>query len=177
MFPWLPGRASLKWRIVRETQDPNSPPTHSTAVLLLCVCYVWVCPIKFLARPSLTVCRLSVLVSFDLVTLFVSYLWTHLHIYAYCAHSPPALPPKKRQSASSPTRVAVVSPMSRGSCGLNLPPGALNQVRLLITAFELWPFDTTLILIFLNLKVKYVILNGVWICIFIVNCNHWKYFC
>ncbi|XP_029565936.1 rap guanine nucleotide exchange factor 1b isoform X3 [Salmo trutta] len=28
---------------------------------------------------------------------------------------PPALPPKKRQSASSPTRVAVVAPMSRGS--------------------------------------------------------------
>nr|XP_046188097.1 rap guanine nucleotide exchange factor 1-like isoform X3 [Oncorhynchus gorbuscha] len=28
---------------------------------------------------------------------------------------PPALPPKKRQSAPSPTRVAVVSPMSRGS--------------------------------------------------------------
>ncbi|XP_056122114.1 rap guanine nucleotide exchange factor 1b isoform X6 [Rhinichthys klamathensis goyatoka] len=42
-------------------------------------------------------------------------------------HSPPALPPKKRQSASSPTRVAVVAPMSRGSCGLNLPPGALRQ--------------------------------------------------
>ncbi|KAK7131598.1 hypothetical protein R3I94_016652 [Phoxinus phoxinus] len=42
-------------------------------------------------------------------------------------HSPPALPPKKRQSASSPTRVAVVAPMSRGSCGLNLPLGALRQ--------------------------------------------------
>eukprot|EP00063_Salmo_salar_P022295 XP_013997130.1 PREDICTED: rap guanine nucleotide exchange factor 1-like isoform X1 [Salmo salar] len=28
---------------------------------------------------------------------------------------PPALPPKKRQSASSPTRVAVVAPMNRGS--------------------------------------------------------------
>ncbi|XP_059398821.1 rap guanine nucleotide exchange factor 1-like isoform X3 [Carassius carassius] len=42
-------------------------------------------------------------------------------------HSPPALPPKKRQSAASPTRVAVVAPMSRVPCGLNLPPGALRQ--------------------------------------------------
>ncbi|KAI4890390.1 hypothetical protein NFI96_014550 [Prochilodus magdalenae] len=42
-------------------------------------------------------------------------------------HSPPALPPKKRQSASSPTRVAIVAPMSRTNCGLNLPPGALKQ--------------------------------------------------
>uniref|UniRef100_A0A3Q1IEW5 CRK SH3-binding GNRP n=1 Tax=Anabas testudineus TaxID=64144 RepID=A0A3Q1IEW5_ANATE len=31
------------------------------------------------------------------------------------ADPPPALPPKKRQSAPSPTRVAVVAPMSRGS--------------------------------------------------------------
>ncbi|XP_052393181.1 rap guanine nucleotide exchange factor 1b isoform X3 [Carassius gibelio] len=37
-------------------------------------------------------------------------------------HSPPALPPKKRQSAASPTRVAVVAPMSRVP-----PPGALRQ--------------------------------------------------
>ncbi|XP_058614311.1 rap guanine nucleotide exchange factor 1b isoform X4 [Onychostoma macrolepis] len=42
-------------------------------------------------------------------------------------HSPPALPPKKRQSAASPTRVAVVAPMSRIPCGLNLPSGALRQ--------------------------------------------------
>uniref|UniRef100_A0A672RVJ8 CRK SH3-binding GNRP n=1 Tax=Sinocyclocheilus grahami TaxID=75366 RepID=A0A672RVJ8_SINGR len=42
-------------------------------------------------------------------------------------HSAPALPPKKRQSAPSPTRVAVVAPMSRVPCGLNLPPGALRQ--------------------------------------------------
>ncbi|XP_017539444.1 rap guanine nucleotide exchange factor 1b isoform X7 [Pygocentrus nattereri] len=42
-------------------------------------------------------------------------------------HSPPALPPKKRQSAHSPTRVAIVAPMSRTNCGLNLPPGALKQ--------------------------------------------------
>lgn len=42
-------------------------------------------------------------------------------------HSPPALPPKKRQSAPSPTRVAVVAPMSRGPCSLSLPPGALRQ--------------------------------------------------
>uniref|UniRef100_A0A8C1XFI6 CRK SH3-binding GNRP n=1 Tax=Cyprinus carpio TaxID=7962 RepID=A0A8C1XFI6_CYPCA len=42
-------------------------------------------------------------------------------------HSPPALPPKKRQSAASPTRVAVVAPMSRVPCGPNLPPGALRQ--------------------------------------------------
>ncbi|KAL6470718.1 hypothetical protein MHYP_G00218370 [Metynnis hypsauchen] len=42
-------------------------------------------------------------------------------------HSPPALPPKKRQSAHSPTRVAIVAPMSRANCGLNLPPGALKQ--------------------------------------------------
>ncbi|XP_072517768.1 rap guanine nucleotide exchange factor 1b isoform X6 [Salminus brasiliensis] len=42
-------------------------------------------------------------------------------------HSPPALPPKKRQSASSPTRVAIVAPMSRTNCGLSLPPGALKQ--------------------------------------------------
>ncbi|XP_021324459.1 rap guanine nucleotide exchange factor 1b isoform X17 [Danio rerio] len=41
--------------------------------------------------------------------------------------TPPALPPKKRQSAPSPTRVAVVAPMSRGPCSLSLPPGALRQ--------------------------------------------------
>ncbi|XP_017539443.1 rap guanine nucleotide exchange factor 1b isoform X6 [Pygocentrus nattereri] len=41
--------------------------------------------------------------------------------------TPPALPPKKRQSAHSPTRVAIVAPMSRTNCGLNLPPGALKQ--------------------------------------------------
>uniref|UniRef100_A0A8C9ZAS7 CRK SH3-binding GNRP n=1 Tax=Sander lucioperca TaxID=283035 RepID=A0A8C9ZAS7_SANLU len=34
---------------------------------------------------------------------------------AKMADPPPALPPKKRQSAPSPTRVAVVAPMSRGS--------------------------------------------------------------
>uniref|UniRef100_A0AAY5ELN5 CRK SH3-binding GNRP n=1 Tax=Electrophorus electricus TaxID=8005 RepID=A0AAY5ELN5_ELEEL len=38
-------------------------------------------------------------------------------------HSPPALPPKKRQSAPSPTRVAVVAPMSRTNCGLHLLVG------------------------------------------------------
>ncbi|XP_057216194.1 rap guanine nucleotide exchange factor 1b isoform X6 [Triplophysa rosa] len=37
---------------------------------------------------------------------------------------PPALPPKKRQSVSSPTRVAVVAPMSRVSCALSPSPGA-----------------------------------------------------
>ncbi|TSK72036.1 Rap guanine nucleotide exchange factor 1 [Bagarius yarrelli] len=42
-------------------------------------------------------------------------------------HSPPALPPKKRQSTSSPTRIAVVAPMSRTSCGLNLQHGPLKQ--------------------------------------------------
>ncbi|XP_035377293.1 rap guanine nucleotide exchange factor 1b isoform X5 [Electrophorus electricus] len=42
-------------------------------------------------------------------------------------HSPPALPPKKRQSAPSPTRVAVVAPMSRTNCGLHLLPGSLKQ--------------------------------------------------
>ncbi|XP_041098843.1 rap guanine nucleotide exchange factor 1 isoform X16 [Polyodon spathula] len=36
-------------------------------------------------------------------------------------HSPPALPPKKRQSAPSPTRVAVVAPMSRTTSGSSLP--------------------------------------------------------
>lgn len=38
---------------------------------------------------------------------------------------PPALPPKKRQSAPSPTRVAVVAPMSRGS---SLPCSVHRQV-------------------------------------------------
>ncbi|XP_069039671.1 rap guanine nucleotide exchange factor 1b isoform X8 [Lepisosteus oculatus] len=38
-------------------------------------------------------------------------------------HSPPALPPKKRQSAPSPTRVAVVAPMSRTTSGSSLPVG------------------------------------------------------
>ncbi|XP_042634504.1 rap guanine nucleotide exchange factor 1-like isoform X3 [Cyprinus carpio] len=46
---------------------------------------------------------------------------------ATAMETPPALPPKKRQSATSPTRVAVVAPMSRVPCGLNLPPGALRQ--------------------------------------------------
>ncbi|XP_068104974.1 rap guanine nucleotide exchange factor 1 isoform X2 [Hyperolius riggenbachi] len=36
---------------------------------------------------------------------------------------PPALPPKKRQSAPSPTRVAVVAPMSRATSGSSLPLG------------------------------------------------------
>ncbi|KAG8509470.1 LOW QUALITY PROTEIN: Rap guanine nucleotide exchange factor 1, partial [Galemys pyrenaicus] len=36
---------------------------------------------------------------------------------------PPALPPKKRQSAPSPTRVAVVAPMSRATSGSSLPVG------------------------------------------------------
>ncbi|KAK3566166.1 hypothetical protein QTP86_028441 [Hemibagrus guttatus] len=38
-------------------------------------------------------------------------------------HCPPALPPKKRQSAPSPTRVAVVAPMSRATSGSSLPVG------------------------------------------------------
>ncbi|KAF4098934.1 hypothetical protein G5714_020964 [Onychostoma macrolepis] len=46
---------------------------------------------------------------------------------ATAMETPPALPPKKRQSAASPTRVAVVAPMSRIPCGLNLPSGALRQ--------------------------------------------------
>ncbi|XP_012576652.1 PREDICTED: rap guanine nucleotide exchange factor 1-like [Condylura cristata] len=43
-------------------------------------------------------------------------------------HSPPpALPPKKRQSAPSPTRVAVVAPMSRATSGSSLPVGINRQ--------------------------------------------------
>ncbi|XP_055742190.1 rap guanine nucleotide exchange factor 1-like isoform X4 [Salvelinus fontinalis] len=38
-------------------------------------------------------------------------------------HNPPALPPKKRQSAPSPTRVAVVAPMSHATSGAGLPMG------------------------------------------------------
>uniref|UniRef100_A0A8C1K1L5 CRK SH3-binding GNRP n=1 Tax=Cyprinus carpio TaxID=7962 RepID=A0A8C1K1L5_CYPCA len=51
-------------------------------------------------------------------------------------HSPPALPPKKRQSAASPTRVAVVAPMSRVPCGPNLPPGQEFDVDLLQRRFS-----------------------------------------
>ncbi|XP_055964824.1 rap guanine nucleotide exchange factor 1 isoform X6 [Sorex fumeus] len=40
---------------------------------------------------------------------------------------PPALPPKKRQSAPSPTRVAVVAPMSRATSGSSLPAGINRQ--------------------------------------------------
>ncbi|XP_075041375.1 rap guanine nucleotide exchange factor 1 isoform X6 [Mixophyes fleayi] len=40
---------------------------------------------------------------------------------------PPALPPKKRQSAPSPTRVAVVAPMSRAISGSSLPIGIHAQ--------------------------------------------------
>ncbi|KAM6169507.1 rap guanine nucleotide exchange factor 1 isoform 1-T1 [Rhynchocyon petersi] len=40
---------------------------------------------------------------------------------------PPALPPKKRQSAPSPTRVAVVAPMSRATSGSSLPVGISRQ--------------------------------------------------
>ncbi|XP_030620492.1 rap guanine nucleotide exchange factor 1 [Chanos chanos] len=36
-------------------------------------------------------------------------------------HCPPALPPKKRQSGHSPTRIAVVAPMSRTTSGSSLP--------------------------------------------------------
>ncbi|XP_076126860.1 rap guanine nucleotide exchange factor 1-like [Alosa pseudoharengus] len=42
-------------------------------------------------------------------------------------HCPPALPPKKRQSAPSPTRVAVVAPMSRDTSGSSLPIGITKQ--------------------------------------------------
>lgn len=45
----------------------------------------------------------------------------------FAEHSPPALPPKKRQSAPSPTRVAVVAPMSRTSCGVGVPPETVKQ--------------------------------------------------
>ncbi|XP_061117908.1 rap guanine nucleotide exchange factor 1b [Conger conger] len=40
---------------------------------------------------------------------------------------PPALPPKKRQSAPSPTRVAVVAPMSRATSGSSLPLSISKQ--------------------------------------------------
>ncbi|XP_065099833.1 rap guanine nucleotide exchange factor 1b isoform X7 [Paramisgurnus dabryanus] len=40
---------------------------------------------------------------------------------------PPALPPKRRQSAASPTRVAVVAPMSRIPRGNSLTPGSRRQ--------------------------------------------------
>uniref|UniRef100_A0A8C2IK67 Rap guanine nucleotide exchange factor (GEF) 1a n=1 Tax=Cyprinus carpio TaxID=7962 RepID=A0A8C2IK67_CYPCA len=40
---------------------------------------------------------------------------------------PPALPPKKRQSAPSPTRIAVVAPMSRTTSGSSLPIGICRQ--------------------------------------------------
>uniref|UniRef100_A0A4W5M4L2 CRK SH3-binding GNRP n=1 Tax=Hucho hucho TaxID=62062 RepID=A0A4W5M4L2_9TELE len=40
-------------------------------------------------------------------------------------HNPPALPPKKRQSAPSPTRVAVVAPMSHATSGSSLPVGTV----------------------------------------------------
>lgn len=42
-------------------------------------------------------------------------------------HCPPALPPKKRQSAPSPTRVAVVVSMSRATSGSSLPIGICRQ--------------------------------------------------
>ncbi|KAI1904750.1 hypothetical protein AGOR_G00008910 [Albula goreensis] len=41
--------------------------------------------------------------------------------------NPPALPPRKRQSAPSPTRVAVVAPMSRTTSGSSLPIGINKQ--------------------------------------------------
>lgn len=43
-----------------------------------------------------------------------------------CDSPPPALPPKKRQSAASPTPVAVVAPMTRGS---SLPCNDHRPVR------------------------------------------------
>ncbi|XP_043103124.1 rap guanine nucleotide exchange factor 1 isoform X4 [Puntigrus tetrazona] len=42
-------------------------------------------------------------------------------------HCPPALPPKKRQSAPSPTRIAMVAPMSRTTSGSSLPIGICRQ--------------------------------------------------
>uniref|UniRef100_W5L4Z6 CRK SH3-binding GNRP n=1 Tax=Astyanax mexicanus TaxID=7994 RepID=W5L4Z6_ASTMX len=50
--------------------------------------------------------------------------------------NPPALPPKKRQSAPSPTRVAIVAPMSRTNCGLNLPHKQEYEVDLLQRRFS-----------------------------------------
>uniref|UniRef100_A0A3P8YGS7 CRK SH3-binding GNRP n=1 Tax=Esox lucius TaxID=8010 RepID=A0A3P8YGS7_ESOLU len=44
-------------------------------------------------------------------------------------HNPPALPPKKRQSAPSPTRLAVVSPMSRATSGGSFPLGIVDALQ------------------------------------------------
>lgn len=109
----------LHWRPKLWTHHPHIQQLFCFGV---CLC---VCPLT-----------VFVLVSFDLVALFTSYLSTHLHIHVYCPHSPPALPPKKRQSVPSPTRVAVVAPMSRVSSALSPSPGALRQVRHLITSWQ-----------------------------------------
>uniref|UniRef100_A0A673L8S2 CRK SH3-binding GNRP n=2 Tax=Cyprinidae TaxID=7953 RepID=A0A673L8S2_9TELE len=50
--------------------------------------------------------------------------------------SPPALPPKKRQSAPSPTRIAVVAPMSRTTSGSSLPIGICRQADALQRRFS-----------------------------------------
>lgn len=55
-----------------------------------------------------------------------TYWIVNLFILLFPNSPPPALPPKKRQSAPSPTRVAVVAPMSRGS---SLPCSVHRQVR------------------------------------------------
>uniref|UniRef100_A0A9J7Y848 CRK SH3-binding GNRP n=1 Tax=Cyprinus carpio carpio TaxID=630221 RepID=A0A9J7Y848_CYPCA len=51
-------------------------------------------------------------------------------------HCPPALPPKKRQSAPSPTRIAVVAPMSRTTSGSSLPIGICRQADALQRRFS-----------------------------------------
>uniref|UniRef100_A0A8C8HDW9 CRK SH3-binding GNRP n=1 Tax=Oncorhynchus tshawytscha TaxID=74940 RepID=A0A8C8HDW9_ONCTS len=53
--------------------------------------------------------------------MFSKYSGAKKYLVSHQLCNPPALPPKKRQSAPSPTRVAVVAPMSRATSGSSLP--------------------------------------------------------
>lgn len=83
-------------------------------ILCVCVC-VWGCTGVF--ERAFFLCTLPAALLH-----FPHYFFFYLSV---CS-PPPALPPKKRQSAPSPTRVAVVAPMSRGS---SLPCSVHRQVN------------------------------------------------
>lgn len=107
-----------------------------TGVKMICSCiHTLICVCIYM--PVEPIFCLFAFLSF-LIWLLHRNIVTYFTYFNYFCRSPnsppPALPPKKRQSAPSPTRVAVVAPMSRGSslpCSVHRQVS--NWVRLQIT--------------------------------------------
>lgn len=97
-------------------------------VFYVCVC---VCAHTCQEPRVLRACLIDLFFNFEtkrslFLFCFLSFSYSAVLHLSVCS-PPPALPPKKRQSAPSPTPVAVVAPMSRGS---SLPCSDHRQVRL-----------------------------------------------